>query len=358
MEAGKLIGEGSKTCVFKPNLPCKNKKTEISNKNISKVFLTKKEQKYLQGEIDFNKKIDKLTNSKIWTVTLFNKCDLNNYKDILKIEKDMKKCLKSQKVSIEDFNKNKYMLYGLYGGISMSDNINKMFKNELNSKLIYNFLKKTHSLFYGLTIMNQNRILHYDIKKGNIVYNNNKFKYIDYGISTTFNNIKSIKKRAIREYNANRIYEYYPYELFYIFLDKNTINDELIKKPFTKRDHHDHLEYINNVAFNRNVNDEIMNSIKKIKNNEIKLKQVVESLDIYSLGITLINILIDLINKFNNNKNINKNKINIQKVLYHPTMLPITKLLKKMTELSCDERIKSSEALNKLEEILNYYPKY
>ena len=358
MKAGKLIGEGSKTCVFKPNLPCKNKKVDISDKNISKVFLSKKEQNYLQDEIDFNKKIDKLTNSKIWTVTLFNKCDLGNYKEILKIEKDMKKCLEKQKISIEDFNKNKYMLYGLYGGISMTDSIDKIFKNRFNSNLIHNFFKKTHSLFYGLTIMNKNKILHYDIKQGNIVYNNNKFKYIDYGISTTFNNKKSIKKRAMKEYNSNRIYQYYPYELFYIFLEKDTINEELRKKPFIKRDIHNHLEYINNVAFNRNINDEIIDNINKIKNNEIKLNKVIELLDIYSLGITLTNVLIDRINKFNYIKNINENKKIMQTILYHPTLLPITKLLKKMTEISCDERITPIQALNDLETILNYYPKY
>ena len=29
----------------------------------------------------------------------------------------------------------------------------------------------------------------------------------------------------MREYNANRIYEYYPYELFYIFLDRSIFID-------------------------------------------------------------------------------------------------------------------------------------
>ena len=354
MKGGKLIGEGSKTCVFKPNIPCKNKSVKVSDNKISKIFLTKKEVKFLENEIKFNKKVSKLKNSNIWSVTLFNQCEIDNYNEILKIEKDMKKCLDNQKISIEDFNKNKYMLYGLYGGVSMYDNINKTFRNKLNSKLIFSFFKKTHSLFYGLTIMNQSKILHYDIKPGNIVYNDNKYKFIDYGISTTFDNIKKIKKRAMREYNTNRIYEYYPYELFYIFLEKDTIDKELVKKPFNKREHHSNLEFINNIAFNRNLNDEIMKSIDKIKNNEINLKKVIELLDIYSLGITLINILMTQVLKFTNTKN----KKIIQDILYHPTMLPITKLLKNMTELSCDERIRPSEALYNLQEILNYYPRY
>ena len=358
MDAGKLIGEGSKTCIFKPNLPCKNKDIQISDDNISKVFLTQKEQKFLKHEIKFNKKIKKLKNSDIWSVTLFNICDVANYEEILKIEKDIKKCLQNQKISIEKFNKNKTMLYGLYGGINMYDHIDNFFNNQFNAELVSDFIKKTHSLFYGLTIMNKNKILHYDIKGGNIVFSNNRYKYIDFGISTTFGNISKIKKRALSEYNNKRIYIYYPYELFYIFIDKNQINNELKKKPFTKRDDHNHLEYINNVVFNRNINQEIMENINDIKNNKIKLNKVIELLDIYSLGITLTNILIEKINKYVYVKNINKNKKIINDILYHPTLLPFTKLLKQMTEISSNDRITPDDALDELESILNYHPNY
>ena len=185
MDGGELIGEGSKTCIFRPNIPCLNKDVNISENNISKVFLTPK-NKYFKEEINFNKKINKLENSKFWSITLLNECKLDNYDKIKKIENDIDKCLENQEISIQDFNKNKYMLYGLYGGISMNDSIKNL---NLSEKNIFNFLKKTHSLFYGLTIMKKNNILHYDIKSANIVFNNNNYKYIDFGISTTFDNI-------------------------------------------------------------------------------------------------------------------------------------------------------------------------
>ena len=357
MDAGKLIGEGSKTCIFQPNLPCINSDIDISDDKVSKVFLTNKVTHNLDEEISFNKKISKLPKSDKWAVTLFNRCNVGNYAEILKIEKDIKKCLENQKISINDFNKNKIMLYGLYGGIDMYDHVDKFFNN-FDAKIIFDFFKKTHSLFYGLHIMNKNNILHYDIKGGNMVYSDNKYKYIDFGISTTFDNISKIKKRALKEYNTNRIYEYYPYELFYVFINKNNISKELRKKPFANRKHHEHLEYIHNVAFNRNINNEIMENIKAIKNNKIKRTKVIKSIDIYSLGITLINILIDRINKYSYVENINENKKIINKILYHPTLLPITKLLKRMTEISCNQRIEPYDALKELENILNYNPKY
>ena len=65
---GKLIGEGSSTCVFKPNLPCKNKKIDISDKRVAKLFLKKPDD--LKRELETNKKITKLPKSKEWSVVL------------------------------------------------------------------------------------------------------------------------------------------------------------------------------------------------------------------------------------------------------------------------------------------------
>ena len=356
IEGGKLIGEGSKTCVFRPNLPCKNKNIKTSDKNVSKVFLNNKDIKYLDEEINFNEKISKLKNSNIWTVTLYNKCELNDYKNILKIEKDLNKCLQSQNISIKEYNENKFMLYGLYGGINMNEEVDNIFK-KFNTKSIISFLKKTHSLFYGLTIMKKNKIIHYDIKSGNIVYNENKFKYIDFGISTTFNNITKIKKRALKEYKTSRIYIYYPFDIFFTFLDNKTLDNEIKYKNFNKRKNYENLKEINNLLFNRNIDDDIINNIKDIKNKKINQTKIIELLDIYSLGITLSLILIEKLNlHFYSNIDIfNKN---IRVILDHPTIKPIIDLLKNMTEISANNRITPKEALKELEKILNYKPKY
>ena len=38
-------------------------------------------------------------------------------------------------------------------------------------------MKRCTSLFYGLVIMNENNIIHYDIKPINITFDKNAFKY-------------------------------------------------------------------------------------------------------------------------------------------------------------------------------------
>ena len=83
LTGGKLIGEGSSTCVFRPNLPCKNKKIDISKKTISKLFL--KKPKELLKEIKFNEKISKLPQSKEWSITLYNHCEAPDYETIRKV---------------------------------------------------------------------------------------------------------------------------------------------------------------------------------------------------------------------------------------------------------------------------------
>ena len=89
---GKLIGEGSSTCVFKPNLPCKNKKIDISDKRVAKLFLKKPDD--LKRELETNKKITKLPKSKEWYVVLDDMCTAPDYDTIKRVEPDIDKCLK------------------------------------------------------------------------------------------------------------------------------------------------------------------------------------------------------------------------------------------------------------------------
>ena len=93
LKGGKLIGEGSSTCVFKPNLPCKNKKIDISDKRIAKLFLKKPDD--LLKELKTNKKISKLPKSKEWSVVLDDMCEAADYNTLKNVEPDIDKCLKN-----------------------------------------------------------------------------------------------------------------------------------------------------------------------------------------------------------------------------------------------------------------------
>ena len=68
--------------------------------------------------------------------------------------------------------------------------------------------------------MYENETIHYDIKSDNITYTDDIYKYIDFGLSTTFKNKIQIETRALQEFSTDRIYIYYPYDILYLYPSK------------------------------------------------------------------------------------------------------------------------------------------
>ena len=355
---GKLIGTGSESCVFRPNLPCKDKKIEINENLISKLFLRKPEN--LEKEINFNKLIESLKNSEIFTVTLSKLCKSENYEDIKKYEPDIDKCLKSNGY---DNLINKDMLYGLYGGISMEDRVNELFtENVLNNtesikKTMVIFMKECYSLFYGLSIMYMNNILQFDIKPDNIVYHEGKFKYIDFGLSTTFSNIDDIKNRALDEFNGEprRIYTYYPFDFLYAYPSGLDLFFESLK---SNREHFDYVKDIHNILFYRDFDESTKDILDLSISNKLNDKIITQRLDTYSLGITISELLLKKIILANNNLKKEDMIDKIQDVFCDNSMYPYTELLYKMTEPLANNRITPIIALSELKNKLNYNPDY
>jgi hypothetical protein len=352
---GKLIGTGSSSCVFRPNLPCKNKKVEISKDLISKLFLRKPQN--LEEEIKFNEIIDKLKNSDIFAITMSKLCMSENYEDIKKYEPDIDKCLKDNGYSNLS---NKDMLYGQYGGVSMETRVNELFtKDVFNNpetikKTMNIFMKECYSLFYGLSIMYLNNILQFDIKPDNIVYHDGKFKFIDFGISTTFSDIGKIKSRALDEFSTDRIYIYYPFELIYAF--PNTI--QLYMEKINYRDNYNYVKDIHDILFYRNFDESTQDILDLSIDGKLNDKIISQRLDIYSLGITISQLILEKIIQFN--KDLQKNQMidKIQDIFCDNSMYPYTELLYKMTEPLSNNRITPIMALSELKEILNYNPSY
>ena len=342
LTGGKLIGEGSGTCVFRPNLPCKNEKIDINEKTISKLFL--KKPKELLKEIKFNEKISKLPQSKEWSITLYNHCEAPDYETIRKVEPDIDKCLKNNKYSkLENFD----TLYGPYGGVSMDTSFNTLFVGEsFNDEQIFmnkfrTFMKECYPLFLGLNIMYKNKIMHFDIKPGNITYVDNKYKYIDFGISTTFNNKLEIEERALNEFETDRIYIYYSFDILYLYAS----NAKLYLEKYGKsRRNYDTLKDIQEVLFNRNY-DLIHNEILNLAiSNQLNERQTIEKLDTYSLGITICKLLFD--NIIQNLDYLNDQQLiyKIKEIVNYQSLRPFMNLLKQMTEPISTERISPVDA--------------
>jgi len=339
LKGGKLIGEGSGTCVFKPNLPCKNGKIDVDNKKVSKLFLKKPEN--IKKEIDFNEKISKLPKSKEWSITLHEHCEAPDYETIKKVEPDIDKCLKNNKYSkLQNFD----MLYGPYGGVSMDIAFQTYMIDAKNINDICEtykgFFKKCSSLFLGLDIMYKHKIMHYDIKSGNITYIDNRYKYIDFGISTTFKNKEQITKRALQEFNANRIYIYYPFDILYLYASK----PKLYLEKYTNRKNYDDLKDLHEIVFDRDFDSEWEVILDLGIENGLNEKQIIEKLDTYSLGITLTKLLFDSILKKYNHMNDKDLYFMLKDIFNCDKFKNIKELLRDMTEPLATNRISPNKA--------------
>lgn len=349
MKGGKLIGEGSSTCVFKPNLPCKNKKIDISNEKVSKLFLKKPDN--FKKELDFNRKISSLPKFREWAVVLDDACEAPDYETLKKIEPDIDKCLKNNDMStLKNFD----MYYGSYGGVSMDT---AFMTHMIDFKTIdeicdgyISFFKQCESLFFGLNTMYKHGIMHYDIKGGNITYVDNKYKYIDFGISTTFKNKKEITKRALQEFNTGRIYIYYPYDILYLYASKSKL---YLESYNVHRKNYDDIKDINGIVFDRDFDIEWKNIIDLALEKKLNEKSCIEKLDTYSLGITLTKLLYDFIlHKFDY---LNDDELLsfIIDVFDSTKLIKIKKLLRDMTEPLSTNRILPDKAYKHLIHIYN-----
>ena len=132
LTGGKLIGEGSNTCIFKPNLPCKDKKIDINKENISKLFL--KKPKDLLREIKFNEKISQLPQSKEWSITLYNHCKAPDYETIKKVEPDLIFHLAAQPL-IYDSYKKPYFTYEVntLGTLNILESVKELNNNKIKA---------------------------------------------------------------------------------------------------------------------------------------------------------------------------------------------------------------------------------
>jgi hypothetical protein len=204
LHGGKLIDQGGFGCVFKPSLDCgkaieKNTSKFNDSNNISKLLIKN------NALIEYNlisklkKKIDKIPNHnnyfildlKICTPGFLSHSDLHGYH----------KCnaLIKRNITKKNINNNLNSLKLINmkdGGHSLSFYIKNKVLNPnnfitLNNKLI-NLYKNAIFPLKNLGI------IHHDIKPSNLLYKNDHFKIIDWGISIDFNtelnNDKNMKK--------------------------------------------------------------------------------------------------------------------------------------------------------------------
>ena len=188
---------------------------------------------------------------------------------------------------------------------------------------------------------------HYDIKSGNITYIDNRYKYIDFGISTTFNDNKKIEKRALQEFNTNRIYIYYPFDILYLYASK----PKLYIEKYTHRKSYDELKDIQEVVFDRDYKYEWQNVLDLAIINKLNTKTTIERLDTYSLGITLTKLLYDYLFKKFDHLNDSDLYLIIKDVFDCEKFKSVYELLRDMTEPLSSNRISPDIAYSRYKSI-------
>ena len=182
----KILGEGTYGCVIKPSLKCKDKKTsKIYENKVSKVMRDWDAEKELK-EMEF---ISNIKGIEKYAVNLPIMCK-PDMKDPA-FDEYVSKCdTYNVAESYENNPKELSLLLLDDGGLDMEQSLQLMRNVTDNDRKI--FFNSFINLFEGLEFFRKNKIVHFDIKLINLVYNFEKgeAKFIDFGLMKKDETIK------------------------------------------------------------------------------------------------------------------------------------------------------------------------
>ena len=345
---GYMVNKGSYGCVFRPSIPCSNKIQSKLDDKVSKIFFGPEAKKEAKEEFEIDKLIQNIKDFSKWAHIWVKKCNPPNYNDIIKYDKDIKKCLYDSGVNISDFNKNKQMLKGNDAGYTFDSIIDYLFPKSVFSnkeKFIKNFLhiiKLMKPLFLGIQEMYKNNISHNDIKEDNVMVDEEGLKFIDFGLAAQWSNRKFYQERSQSEFFWERIYPPYPYEFIYMYSNLNALIIEKDDKLNNiNRKYNDRYRELHTVIFKRNKIDEyIINLIDRFIKTKGKFKdkkKIISLVDTYSLGVLFPSLLLKRAHKYKKKKQLKKN-------INEPIISLYIDLFKHMTEPDYYNRMTPIEA--------------
>lgn len=288
MYGGKYIAHGSFGVVFSPPISCKDSKVKLTSDDIGKVFV---EQNEFEEEINMMKMISGPLKS--FAIPIKSTCEINS-----PTEKDIKGLPKK-------FNVTEGLPQIIYknGGIDLQHIIQQKHDTDDVTRFKWGIkiFKALQPIMEGLCILQEQGLTHNDIKPMNILYNSSigKCSLIDWGLAVkTSENYVNVGVK-------NAVYPYYPpdYQLAVIYSQTLKVPSviEILQKNFSvfKRN-------INVVKLYEKFGIDLINNVQLIdkhissliKTNKLELLRFFQSyaytVDLYSLGISLLQILNDL----------------------------------------------------------------
>jgi len=282
---GKYIYEGSYGCAFHPALPCTN---TGKRKGLGKVFGNLRDFKQEEKIQKFIKKIDPKNES---TIPYYSSCRI-----------DLEKTRKSDQTNkcniINDFSVSKKSLNQLmfkYGGDDLDLVMNYMKKKiKYTNFSIDTLITLLLPLVKSIVKISKYGYLHSDIKPPNILYNlqNNKLYLIDFGL---------LQKQLHITQSGSTLsfkYLYYPPEFIIMINLRAGIRDpdrlyNDVLENFEFYNYDKYVEYLDFVKYKKR----LLEFIKYAVNIPLEtfekdfLKTYIKKLDIYSLSMSLIEII-------------------------------------------------------------------
>ncbi len=308
---GRLIATGSKSCIVNPNIKCRNNKYKRRNKkNISKIVFGDEALELSIEEKKTNDMIKRIPGYNKWALIFDHICQPPSYSESLKIEKDIHKCLNEEDTYTlhsgveskkdELFDQKSIMLIGEYGGETFGDYFNRKF-NDIDSvedieREFLLIMKKIKHIFKGLAHLQDYELSHLDIKQNNIVISKNNFKFIDFGLSSKFNNTIHFLERSYHEFKTSRIYYWYPFEYIYAYATNEELDtEEKLITEYGIRDYRRHMDILYDIysIFGIDIEIYVKDLIKKYKGMDKKafysgeFYNVIKGIDTYSFGMLI-----------------------------------------------------------------------
>ena len=275
MIGGDKIGEGSYGCIYHPAINKDGSETD-NKKYVSKI---QKNNKYANNEKTMGELITKIDGY------------INHFAPIVK-----KELLKTTKVkkdffkecsALKDSGKNDSLIIMKMEYINGDDFIEYLIKNKGSIDIVKNLISSYTHLLTSIKLLTDAKLIHYDLKGDNILFNKDKEIpiMIDFGLSINMNELinQSISIEKLKKYFYVYGVDYYvwPIEVHYLCYilhvnenpsreDINKICDEFVKE---------------NVALTLNFSNSFIQSYKK------KCVKILEGLNTYDFSSRVNKVL-------------------------------------------------------------------
>tara|TARA_B110000003_G_scaffold91115_1_gene93300 strand:+ start:4053 stop:5210 length:1158 start_codon:yes stop_codon:yes gene_type:complete len=275
MIGGDKIGEGSYGCIYHPAINKDGSETD-NKKYVSKI---QKNNKYANNEKIIGELITKIDGY------------INHFapvvkKELLKTTK-IKKDFFKECSALKDSNKNDSLIIMKMEYINGDDFIEYLINNKGSIDIVKNLISSYTHLLTSIKLLTDAKLIHYDLKGDNILFNKDKEIpiMIDFGLSINMNELinQSISMEKLKKYFYVYGADYYvwPIEVHYLCYilhvnenpsreDINKICDEFVKE---------------NVALTLNFSNSFIQSYKK------KCVKILEGLNTYDFASRINKVL-------------------------------------------------------------------